>query len=86
MCPRLLLLPPPSKGSLLHSLPWTSHQPLLPQPSQCGRQGFKGRQFDGAAKDSSDKGKSKDVRCYNCQGFGHMARDCSKPHVPKGRK
>ena len=51
-----------------------------------GRQGYKGRQFDGAAKDGSDKSKSKDVRCYNCQGFGHMARDCTKAHVPKGRK
>ena len=51
-----------------------------------GLQGFKGRQFDGAAKDGSDKSKSKDVRCYNCQGFGHMARDCTKAHVPKARK
>ena len=51
-----------------------------------GRQGYKGKQFDGSAKDGSDKGKSKDVKCYNCQGFGHMARDCSKPHVTKGRK
>ena len=51
-----------------------------------GRQGYKGKQFDGAAKDGSDKSKSKDVRCYNCQGFGHMARDCTKAHVPKGRK
>ena len=62
-----------------------------------GRQGYKARggwsafykdkKFDGdrAARDN-DKSKSKDVRCYNCQGFGHMARDCSKPHVPKGRK
>ena len=48
---------------------------------------YKDRKFDGdrAARDN-DKSKSKDVRCYNCQGFGHMARDCSKPHVPKGRK
>ena len=51
-----------------------------------GRQGFKGRQFNGAAKDSFDKSKSKDVRCFNCQGFGHMARDCTKAHVPKARK
>jgi len=48
---------------------------------------YKDKKFNGggAARDS-DKAKAKDVRCYNCQGFGHMARDCSKPHVPKGRK
>ena len=51
-----------------------------------GRQGFKARQFGGVAKDSSDKSKAKDVRCYNCQGFGHIARDCTKAHVPKARK
>ena len=51
-----------------------------------GRQGFKGRQFSGAAKDGADKSKSSDVRCFNCQGFGHMARDCTKAHVPKPRK
>ena len=51
-----------------------------------GRQGFKGRQSDGSSKEVSDKSKSKDVKCYNCQGFGHIARDCSKAHVPRGRK
>ena len=51
-----------------------------------GRQGFKSRQFTGADKDGSDKSKSSDVRCFNCQGFGHMARDCTKAHVPKARK
>ena len=49
---------------------------------------YKDKKFDGGgAARGADKSKSKDVRCYNCQGFGHMARDCSKPHVPKdGRK
>ena len=62
-----------------------------------GRQGYEGRggwstfpkdkKFDGGgAAGDGDKAKAKDVKCYNCQGFGHMARDCSKPHVPKGRK
>ena len=51
-----------------------------------GRQGYKGKQFDGSSKEGSDKSKSKDVKCYNCQGFGHIARDCSKPHVARGRK
>ena len=48
---------------------------------------YKDKKFDGGgAARGSDKAEVKDVRCYNCQGFGHMARDCSKPHVPKGRK
>ena len=47
---------------------------------------YKDKKFDGGAARDGDKAKAKDVRCYNCQGFGHMARDCSKPHVPKGRK
>ena len=34
-----------------------------------------------------DRSKGKDVKCYNCQGFGHMARECSKPQSGgKGRK
>ena len=48
---------------------------------------YKDKKFDeGGAVRGSDKAEVKDVRCYNCQGFGHMARDCSKPHVSKGRK
>lgn len=27
-------------------------------------------------KSSSSKGKSKELQCYNCQGFGHMATEC----------
>ena len=62
-----------------------------------GRQGFEARgswgsfykdkKFGGdrVARDG-DKSKSKDVKCFNCQGFGHMARDCSKPYSGKGRK
>ena len=49
---------------------------------------YKDKKFEGKRSNlEGDKFKSKDdVKCYNCQGFGHMARDCSKPHVPKGRK
>ena len=45
----------------------------------------KNRKFDGGGS-ARDGDKSKDLKCYNCQGFGHMARVCSKPYVPKGRK
>ena len=24
------------------------------------------------------------VQCYNCQGFGHMAKECQNPKVPWG--
>ena len=58
-----------------------------------GRQGFgnyyKDKKFDGdKTGKESDKSKSKDgVKCYNCQGFGHMARECSKLYAGgKGRK
>ena len=50
---------------------------------------YKDRKFEGGRSNKEDdKSKSKDsVKCYNCQGFGHMARECSKPQSGgKGRK
>ena len=49
---------------------------------------YKDRKLEGKkySKESGDKTKA-DVKCYNCQGFGHMARDCSKPQSGgRGRK
>ena len=52
------------------------------------RQGFgnyyKDKKFDGdKSVKESDKSKSKDgVKCYNCQGFGHMARDSLAGSAP----
>ena len=50
---------------------------------------YKDKKFESKrnSKDG-DKFKSKDdIKCYNCQGFGHMARDCSKPQSGgRGRK
>ena len=28
----------------------------------------------------------KDMKCFQCQGIGHMARECTKAYVPRGRK
>ena len=50
---------------------------------------FKDEKFEGKRNSrEGDKFKSKeDIKCYNCQGFGHMARDCSKPQSGgRGRK
>ena len=41
---------------------------------------YKDKKFEGGrSSKEDDKSKSKDsVKCYNCQGFGHMARECRK--------
>ncbi|KAL5764699.1 hypothetical protein ACOSQ2_017293 [Xanthoceras sorbifolium] len=50
---------------------------------------FKGKRTDGGfkganskrdylpRKNNNDKGKSKGVQCYECQGFGHIASECA---------
>ena len=49
---------------------------------------FKDKKFEDKRNSKEDKFKSKeDTKCYNCQRFGHMARDCSKPQSGgRGRK
>ena len=50
---------------------------------------YKDKKFEGKRSNKEDDNfKSKDnVKCYNCQGFGYMARECSKPQSGgKGRK
>ncbi|KAL5831818.1 hypothetical protein ACOSQ4_017172 [Xanthoceras sorbifolium] len=42
--------------------------------------GFKGANAKGdyfPRKNNNDKGKSKGVQCYECQGFGHIASECA---------
>ena len=47
---------------------------------------FEGEKGD-KEEDKSKAGSFAGVKCYNCQGFGHMARECKKPQgVAKGRK
>ena len=51
--------------------------------------GFRDKKFDDKRKNKEgDKFKNKeDIKCYNCQRFGHMARDCTKPQSGgRGRK
>ena len=50
---------------------------------------YRDREFEGdRGVKRDDKAKQgKGVKCYNCQGFGHMARECTKPQSgDKGRK
>ena len=48
---------------------------------------WKGQQFDSAKGNSKKEGKSdftpRYPRCYNCNGFGHLASECKKPTKPK---
>ncbi|GJU09649.1 retrotransposon protein, putative, unclassified [Tanacetum coccineum] len=53
-----------------------------------GRQGqsYAGNSYKGNATSSRGNntgGQARVVKCYNCQGEGHMARQCTQPKRPK---
>ncbi|GKB78848.1 retrovirus-related pol polyprotein from transposon TNT 1-94 [Tanacetum coccineum] len=53
-----------------------------------GRQGqnYSGTTYKGNATSSrgnTTSGQAKVVKCYNCQGEGHMTRQCTKPKQPR---
>ncbi|GKD13359.1 retrovirus-related pol polyprotein from transposon TNT 1-94 [Tanacetum coccineum] len=53
-----------------------------------GRQGqsYAGNSYKGNATSSRGNnagGQAKVVKCYNCQGEGHMARQCTQPKRPR---
>ena len=38
--------------------------------------------MDIGAADTSSQQRGKGPQCYNCQLFGHIAHECTKPHCP----
>ncbi|GJS49313.1 putative ribonuclease H-like domain-containing protein [Tanacetum coccineum] len=53
-----------------------------------GRQGqnYSGTTFKGNAtssRENTTSGQARVVKCYNCQGEGHMARQCTQPKQPR---
>ncbi|GKC73227.1 integrase, catalytic region, zinc finger, CCHC-type containing protein [Tanacetum coccineum] len=53
-----------------------------------GRQGqsYAGNSYKGNATSSGENnagGQTRVVKCYNCQGKGHMARQCTQPKRPR---
>jgi len=42
-----------------------------------------GTPMDIGAADASSQQKGKGPQCYNCQLFGHIARECTKPRRPR---
>ena len=42
-----------------------------------------GAPMDIGAAQQQNQQRSKGLQCYNCQGFGHIARECSQPCRPR---
>jgi len=42
-----------------------------------------GAPMDIGAAQQQNQQRSKGLQCYNCQGFGHIARECSQPRHPR---
>ena len=60
--------------------------------TKLGKEGFRGfrdrNRFGFQRNDrreDKDKKTKDDPKCYNCQGYGHIARDCTKAKVGGGR-
>ena len=39
--------------------------------------------MDIGAANTCPQPRGKGLQCYNCQGFGHIARECTQPHWPQ---
>jgi len=42
-----------------------------------------GAPMDIGAAQQQNQQRSKGLQCYNCQGFGHITRECSQPRCPR---
>ena len=42
-----------------------------------------GTPMDIGAANTCPQPRGKGLQCYNCQGFGHIARECTQPHRPR---
>jgi len=52
-------------------------------PSSYGVMPGAGTPMDIGAVQQQNQQQSKGLQCYNCQGFGHIARECSQPRHPR---
>ncbi|GKG30941.1 phosphopantothenoylcysteine decarboxylase-like protein, partial [Tanacetum coccineum] len=61
---------------------------LVTVPQVVGRQGqnYSGTTYKSNAtslRGNTISGQARVVKCYNCQGEGHMARQCTQPKRPR---
>ena len=53
--------------------------PYTSSPSSASGSGVP---MDIGAANTRPQPRGKGLQCYNCQGFGHIARECTQPHRP----
>ncbi|GJS78143.1 reverse transcriptase domain, reverse transcriptase zinc-binding domain protein [Tanacetum coccineum] len=75
----------PYHGPVIHSPPVVPQQAYQPLAIQQQPQVVFTQLDSGVSRSvgSNTTNQAKVVRCYNCQGEGHMAKQCTKPKRPK---
>jgi hypothetical protein len=62
----------------------------VPEAYPCKKCGAKGDHWEDNCPQATPKklggwsSTRESVKCYNCQGYGHLAKDCSSPKRPRG--